>query len=107
MRVAIGVMSLVAMGCAGPAQRVEGEVIVLPDVAVDPKSVRIDAPTALLMDLPGAQRLPVTGQLRLSTRALAAGELALRGYCPHGFKGPAGIEFSPDRSRATYRVHCL
>ena len=95
------------VGCAtqAPAPEVQ-RVVVEPDDVRSPRSVRFEVPTSMLMGLPGQYRLPVTGQARLATRAVAADELAARGWCVLGFDGPAGIHFSADRTRAVFVVHC-
>lgn len=78
-----------------------------PDDPAAPRSVRFEVPTALLLDLPGASRVPITLQARIATRELAAQELAAAGYCRDGFTGPERIFFSDDRSRSAFVVRCL
>jgi len=94
------------VGCATQPTTGAETVVVEADDAREPRSVRFEVPTSMLMGLPGQYRLPVTGQARLATRAIAGQELAARGWCALGFDGPAGIHFSADRSRASFTVHC-
>ncbi len=109
VRVGIAAAAWVLAACAassGPADRPQG-VVVTPDTAPHPRVVRFDVPTAMLVGLPG-DRLPVTLEARMSTRSLAARELALRGYCPNGFLGPEGIHFPDgDRGHSRFTVVCL
>lgn len=79
----------------------------IPDDPAAPAVVRFDVPTASLMGLPG-DKVPITLEARITTRELAARELAAAGYCPHGFVGPEGITFpGGDRSRSVFSVRCL
>ena len=83
------------------------EIIVTPDRGKNPTSVRFDVPTALVMGMPG-EHVPNTLQARLTTREIAARELAAAGYCPNGFTGPEGLSFpGGDRSRASFIVRCV
>lgn len=82
------------------------QVRVAADEPVNPRRVRFDVPTAMLMGIPGQYELPMTGQARIATQAIASEALAARGYCPHGFTGPEGIRFSEDRSRGVFVVSC-
>ena len=101
--------ALVLGACAAPSDpgdRPQG-VVVTPDASSHPRVVRFDVPTAMLIGLPG-DRMPVTLEARLSTRALAARELAMRGYCPNGFLGPEGITFpGGDRGHSIFTVVCV
>lgn len=82
-------------------------VVVTPDTPAQPRVVRFDVPTAMLVGLPG-DRMPVTLEARLSTRALASRELAARGYCPNGFLGPEAITFpGGDRGHSVFTVVCV
>ena len=78
-----------------------------PDRPDGPSSIRFDVPTALIMGMPG-ERVPNTLQARISTREIAARELAAAGYCPNGFIDPQGVIFpGGDRSRAAFIVRCI
>ena len=82
-------------------------VVVTPDTPDHPRVVRFDVPTAMLVGLPG-DRLPVTLEARLSSRALATRELAERGYCPNGFAGPERIDFpGGERGHSVFTVVCV
>jgi hypothetical protein len=101
----------IASGCATqpPALDVRDEAIALTvDNPANPRHVRFDVPTALILGNAGDDRLPVTLRARVATRDLAARELASRGYCPLGFEGPEGIHF-PDGNRAhsAFTVRCI
>lgn len=78
-----------------------------PDNPDNPRVVRFDVPTAMVMGMPG-ERMPVTLQARISTRDIAARELAAAGYCPNGFHGPEGVFFpGGDRSHSAFVVECV
>jgi hypothetical protein len=108
-RVGIVVATCVLGACAASpdlGHRPQG-VVVTPDAAAHPRVVRFDVPTAMLIGLPG-DRMPVTLEARLSSRALASREIALRGYCPNGFVGPEGITFpGGDRGHSMFTVVCV
>jgi hypothetical protein len=95
--------------CAAPrvATTPRGEVTLTPDDPDNPRIVRFDVPTAMIMGLPG-DRMPVTLEARLSTREIATRELAAAGYCPNGFTGPEGVSFpGGDRGRSAFVVECV
>lgn len=103
-------LAVVMAGCSvAPVtpEALRSEVRVTPDNPANPRSVRFDVPSALLFGMPG-DRAPVTLQARISTRGLAARELAAAGYCPQGFTGPDGVFFpGGDRSRSAFVVDCV
>jgi len=103
---AVGCGALLA-GCVASGMQPRDDVRVVPDDPVRPTVVRFEVPTALLMGLPG-DRVPASLEARISTRELAARELAAAGYCPRGFLGPDEITFpGGDRSRSVFSVRCL
>lgn len=70
----IAPLAIAAAACAAlPPQ--PDEVTLTPDRPDSPRSVRFDVPTALIMGISG-ERIPITAQARISTRHLAAHELA-------------------------------
>jgi hypothetical protein len=98
----------IASGCVTGAHDEAGpQVRVTPDDPAAPREVRFDVPTVMLLGHPGDDRIPATLKARMATRALAARELAARGYCPDGFAGPAGIRFAEgDRRLSRFVVRC-
>jgi hypothetical protein len=109
-RTLISPLAIAAAACAAlPPQHDDAHaaITLTPDRPDYPRSVRFDVPTALIMGIPG-ERIPTTLQARISTRELAAHELASAGYCPNGFTGPEGVFFpGGDRSRAAFIVRCV
>lgn len=78
-----------------------------PDNVDNPREVRFDVPTSMVMGMTG-ERVPVTLQARISTREIAARELSNAGYCPNGFTGPDGVFFpNGDRSHSAFIVSCI
>ena len=107
----VALASLLALaGCVSTdiaSEVARSEVRVVPDDPVDPRHVRFEVPTAILLGQPGPDRVPTTFKARIATRDLAARELAARGYCPYGFSGPEGVFFAEgDRGRSAFVVHC-
>jgi hypothetical protein len=96
-----------AAGCASPQPLGDTpEVRMFPDDPANPKVVRFEAPSALVIGLPG-DRVPATLEARIGSRDIAARMLAAHGYCPNGFTGPEGIHFPDrDRARAVFEVRC-
>lgn len=105
----LAALALVA-GCVSTdpvAEAARSEIRVVPDDAANPRHVRFEVPTALLLGQPGPDRIPSTLKARIATRDLAARELAAHAYCPYGFSGPEGIYFAEgDRGRSAFVVHC-
>ena len=100
----------IAAGCATPDAATEAarsEIRMVPDDAVNPRVVRFEVPTALLLGSPGPHHAPVTLEARIMTREIAARALAAHDYCPYGFTGPEGVFFAEgDRGRSAFVVHC-
>ncbi len=102
-------IALLATACSSvPQQVAQIEAVHLtPDNADNPREVRFDVPTSMVMGMPG-ERVPVTLQARISTRDIASRELAAAGYCPNGFSGPDGVFFpNGDRSHSAFIVSCI
>ena len=83
------------------------DVKITPEDPANPKRIRFDlyrTPYADVQD----QRLPVHEQIRLGMRRFAIEQLAERGYCPHGFKGPDRV-LVPERDifHRFFFVDCL
>lgn len=101
--------SLLATACATAPTSVSqiNEVRITPDNPTNPREVRFDVPTAMVMGMTG-ERVPVTLQARIATREIATRELAHTGYCPNGFTGPEGVFFPDgDRSHSAFIVECV
>lgn len=103
--------AVVAGGCAGTNSAALGsqieQVVLTPDNPENPRAVRFDVPTAMVMGMTG-ERVPVTLQARIATREIAERELAHAGYCPNGFTGPEAVFFpGGDRSHSAFIVECV
>jgi hypothetical protein len=83
------------------------DVKVTVDKTVDPMRIRFDlyrTPYADDQD----HRLPVYEQIRLGMRKFATEQLAERGLCPHGFRGPDSVAGSSnDMQHKFFHVTCL
>ncbi len=105
--VLLGAALLAACSSVPRAERQIDAVRLTPDNPDNPRVVRFDVPTAMVMGMTG-ERVPVTLQARISTREIAAREFAAAGYCPNGFTGPEGVFFPDgDRSHSAFIVECV